>query len=352
MKWGAGLRASQALILAGKARALLAGRFHVSVADIRALAPSVLRHRIITTFYADAEQVTPDGVIARLHRGRPGAEERALAWPDAALGSFGAPARPRGRGAPGHDGAEGPHHRRRADCSACTAARTAASAPSSPSTGPTCTGDDPAWVDWKVYARSDRYYVKKWDADTNLTCHLLLDTSASMGYGTRRDDQADLRRVRWPRRSRGSSSGQRDAVGLTTFDEHVGLRLPARARAGHLHQILLALERLRPSAGSDVAKPLRELAEGLERRGLIVLDLRSAGRSGRRGQRPDAARRARHGSGRLPRPRRGRADVPVRGAAAVPRPGVARTKCSRCRRRCAITTSPSSASTPTPTPAP
>ena len=66
MKWGAGLRASQALILAGKARALLAGRFHVSVADVRALAPSVLRHRITTSFYADAEQVTADGVIARL----------------------------------------------------------------------------------------------------------------------------------------------------------------------------------------------------------------------------------------------------------------------------------------------
>jgi MoxR-like ATPase len=66
VKWGAGLRASQALILAGKARALLAGRFHVSVADIRALAPAVLRHRIVTTFYADSEQVTPDTVIDRL----------------------------------------------------------------------------------------------------------------------------------------------------------------------------------------------------------------------------------------------------------------------------------------------
>jgi MoxR-like ATPase len=66
VKWGAGLRASQALILAGKARALLAGRFHVSVADVRALAASVLRHRITTSFYADAEQVTPDGVIAKL----------------------------------------------------------------------------------------------------------------------------------------------------------------------------------------------------------------------------------------------------------------------------------------------
>jgi MoxR-like ATPase len=66
VKWGAGLRASQALILAGKARALLGGRFHVSVADVRALAPSVLRHRITTSFYADAEQITPDGVISRL----------------------------------------------------------------------------------------------------------------------------------------------------------------------------------------------------------------------------------------------------------------------------------------------
>jgi MoxR-like ATPase len=66
VKWGAGLRASQALVLAGKAKALLAGRFHVSIADVRALAPSVLRHRITTSFYADAEQITPDGVITRL----------------------------------------------------------------------------------------------------------------------------------------------------------------------------------------------------------------------------------------------------------------------------------------------
>jgi MoxR-like ATPase len=66
VKWGAGLRASQSLILAGKARALLAGRFHVSVADIKSLAHAVLRHRIITTFYADSEQVTPDAVIDRL----------------------------------------------------------------------------------------------------------------------------------------------------------------------------------------------------------------------------------------------------------------------------------------------
>jgi MoxR-like ATPase len=66
VKWGAGLRASQALILAGKARALIFGRYHVSVADIQALALPVLRHRVIANFYAESERVTPDALVARL----------------------------------------------------------------------------------------------------------------------------------------------------------------------------------------------------------------------------------------------------------------------------------------------
>jgi MoxR-like ATPase len=66
VKWGAGLRASQALILAGKARALLNGRYHVSVADIRALAGPVLRHRVIPNFYAESERITSDILVDRL----------------------------------------------------------------------------------------------------------------------------------------------------------------------------------------------------------------------------------------------------------------------------------------------
>ncbi len=66
VRWGAGLRASQALILGAKARALMHGRYHVSVADIRALAPPILRHRIITNFYAESEQVTSDTLVGRL----------------------------------------------------------------------------------------------------------------------------------------------------------------------------------------------------------------------------------------------------------------------------------------------
>ena len=66
VKWGAGLRASQSLILASKARALMEGRYHVSVADIRALAHPILRHRIIPNFYAESEKVTSDVLIDRL----------------------------------------------------------------------------------------------------------------------------------------------------------------------------------------------------------------------------------------------------------------------------------------------
>jgi len=66
VKWGAGLRASQSLILAGKARALMQGRYHVSIADIRALAHPILRHRIIPNFYAESEKVTSDILVDRL----------------------------------------------------------------------------------------------------------------------------------------------------------------------------------------------------------------------------------------------------------------------------------------------
>jgi MoxR-like ATPase len=66
VKWGAGLRASQALILAGKARALLHGRYHVSVADIQALALPVLRHRVIPNFYAESEHISSDNLVERL----------------------------------------------------------------------------------------------------------------------------------------------------------------------------------------------------------------------------------------------------------------------------------------------
>jgi MoxR-like ATPase len=66
VKWGAGLRASQAMILGAKARALMSGRHHVSLKDVQTLAPPILRHRVITNFYAESERLNPDGIVTRL----------------------------------------------------------------------------------------------------------------------------------------------------------------------------------------------------------------------------------------------------------------------------------------------
>ena len=66
VKWGAGLRASQALVRGAKVRALMHGRYHVSIKDIQALAKPIMRHRVMTNFYAESERITPDTVVERL----------------------------------------------------------------------------------------------------------------------------------------------------------------------------------------------------------------------------------------------------------------------------------------------
>lgn len=131
-------------------------------------------------------------------------------------------------------------------------------------------GDDLSTIDWKVYARSDRYYVKKYEEETNLDCHLLLDVSGSMGYGS-----AGVTKLDYGCYLAASlaylMTRQRDAVGLIAFDERIVTRLPASARPGHLHALLATLERLAPGRRSEVAKPLHQLAEALTKRSMAVL---------------------------------------------------------------------------------
>jgi uncharacterized protein (DUF58 family) len=131
-------------------------------------------------------------------------------------------------------------------------------------------GDDLATIDWKVYGRSDRHYVKKFEEETNLDCHLMLDVSASMGYGsggiTKFEYGACLAAALGFLMNR-----QRDAVGLTAFDDHVVASLPASAKAGHLRALLITLDRLELGHRTDVAKPLHRLAESLAKRGMVVL---------------------------------------------------------------------------------
>jgi uncharacterized protein (DUF58 family) len=132
-------------------------------------------------------------------------------------------------------------------------------------------GDDLSTLDWKVYARTDRHYVKKFEEETNLECHILLDVSASMAYR----GGAAMSKVEYGSVLAASLAylmhRQRDATGLIEFDDRITGRLPASARPGHLHAILLALDRIVPGAKSDVGRPLHQLAEALGKRSLAVL---------------------------------------------------------------------------------
>ncbi|HXG55258.1 MAG TPA: DUF58 domain-containing protein [Vicinamibacterales bacterium] len=132
-------------------------------------------------------------------------------------------------------------------------------------------GDDLSTLDWKVYARTDRHYIRKYEEETNLECHLLLDQSASMAYrGT-----APMSKLEYGSVLAGSLAflmhRQRDATGLMAFDEQIRFRLPASARPGHLHALLLGLERLEAGQRSNVERPLHQLAEALVKRSLVVL---------------------------------------------------------------------------------
>jgi uncharacterized protein (DUF58 family) len=131
-------------------------------------------------------------------------------------------------------------------------------------------GDDTRYLDWRLYARSDRYYLKKFEDETNLRCHLLVDQSRSMTYGSLTYSKSDYARtlaatLAW------FLNGQGDAVGLFTFAERVQDYLPARHRHGHLRQLMLALERETEGRETNLAEPLRRVAELTRKRGLIVL---------------------------------------------------------------------------------
>src|SRR3989454_9718283 len=118
-------------------------------------------------------------------------------------------------------------------------------------------GDDLSTIDWKVYARSDRYYVKKFEEETNLDCHVMLDVSGSMAYGS-----GGITKFEYAACLAASlaylMNRQRDAVGLTAFNDHIVSMLQASARPGHLHNILLTLDRLTAGSETNLSRPLNQ----------------------------------------------------------------------------------------------
>lgn len=134
---------------------------------------------------------------------------------------------------------------------------------------PYAPGDDPRYLDWRLYARSDRYYLKKFEDETNLRCHLLVDNSRSMHFGSLGFSKADYAgtlaaSLAWFLHRQG------DAVGLLVFDEQVRDYLPARHRPGHLRHLMLALEKPASGSSTDLAVPLQRIAEMVKKRGFLV----------------------------------------------------------------------------------
>lgn len=132
-------------------------------------------------------------------------------------------------------------------------------------------GDDPNDIDWLVYAKTDRYYIKKYQAETNITGYLMVDLSESMGY-TYRQNLTKLDYSICLAAALGYLMiRQQDPVGLLTFDERIRQSLPARSRRTQLGNILAVLARSRPGGPTEIALNLRRTASMIKHRSLVML---------------------------------------------------------------------------------
>lgn len=131
-------------------------------------------------------------------------------------------------------------------------------------------GDDPMRIDWKLYARSDRRYIKEFEDETNTNCHILLDMSTSMEYSSAR-----VTKLHYGAMLAASLAyfmiRQRDRVGLYLFDDRIRERIPPKSTHGHLVSMLHSLENLHSGGRTSMGKPFHELADAIRKRGLVII---------------------------------------------------------------------------------
>jgi len=132
-------------------------------------------------------------------------------------------------------------------------------------------GDEIKHVDWKAYGKTNRYYIKQFEEETNLKSTIVLDASASMAFSS----GGRMSKLRYAAYTAAALSylmvEQRDAVGLTLFDEAIRLSLPPRATRSHLKQVWKELELAVPGKITRTAAALNSVAESLKRRGLVII---------------------------------------------------------------------------------
>jgi uncharacterized protein (DUF58 family) len=132
-------------------------------------------------------------------------------------------------------------------------------------------GDEIKYVDWKILARTDRYYIKQFEEETNLKCYILIDKSKSMNYSSGKN----IKKIDYARYLAASLSylmiQQRDAVGLISYDEKVNTFIPPHATQSYLKLILKELQTMSPGNKTGTANSLNIIAEQIKRRGLIII---------------------------------------------------------------------------------
>lgn len=131
-------------------------------------------------------------------------------------------------------------------------------------------GDDMRHVDWRLYARSGKFYVKQYEDETNVRCVILLDISASMAYTSGGVSKLTYG-ITLASALAYFIARQRDAVGLITFDDQIREYIPAKTRQLHLMRILRALSNVQSGQKTDVVKPLTDLATSLNKKSMVIL---------------------------------------------------------------------------------
>ncbi|MEC7567288.1 MAG: DUF58 domain-containing protein [Planctomycetota bacterium] len=132
-------------------------------------------------------------------------------------------------------------------------------------------GDDPNDIDWLVYAKTDKYYVKKFEAETNITGYLALDLSQSMAYTYQQELNKFDYSVCLAAALGYLMIHQQDPVGLVTFDDQIRDFLPPRSKRSQLANILSRLSKLQPTGQTDIHKSLNQLAARLKHRSLVMI---------------------------------------------------------------------------------
>lgn len=134
-------------------------------------------------------------------------------------------------------------------------------------------GDDMRFLDWKVFGKTDRLYIKRYEEETNLDAHVVVDASASMRYRSARDaGPSKFEYACW-----GAAAiaylitQQQDTCGLVLFDEGIRTVVPAASNKTHLMNLIGELERAEPAGGTGIARALGEAGEAVRRRGLVVM---------------------------------------------------------------------------------